>query len=547
MRRGISLLWVHMEAIRQSTWKTKVLDARPILLALVVIGLTCTFDTGVFSQGLKFQSHIFRAFLIRGLGFLLVCGLGYGAKWMAGEIKKGNTLVRRWVQYGGAYFAFNLLLLLICWPGAYRQDEFWIINFARTLDYVYWQHYLTSMFYMVSWTVIPVLSSPIIIECLMASIVVGYLVAFYSTRLPKPRIALLFFIPFLLPPVLDNNLYPMRTTPWTYLILGVIAWLVTLGPQKAVNSPRRLWSLIALLALIGAWRAEGIILLAVFLPFILAYTWKSIGVQSRLALALMPLLGMKVLGLPMADDPGISSHRYEVTAFVGPLAPLIAKYENDPAHKQDIHSLAKVFNFEPFKKKPGGIAFWSGGVKDTFTPEEYLAARSAFLHLAMASPSSVWQERLQLFLESNGFGGFNQVRATNFVFDRDDHDQLDPLIKRKMARWPLFHPINAELRKQIVSLLQMREASGFKELPGSWLLYDGLLGFVAAFAALGVSLRKGNLMIVGACLAMLLCAAGIFLTAPQSFFFYYFYLYIGGPVLLLLAIFERKRRLQMGR
>ncbi|MBS1716997.1 MAG: hypothetical protein JSS72_04630 [Armatimonadetes bacterium] len=513
----------------------------PFLFALCIV-LCSTFYAGLTFGNLRSTEEIpGLVLLIKSLTFLASWGLGHCIDWLIREIRGGNVFAARWLKFGAPYFAFNMLLLLLTWPGTYRLDEFSIIYMARHWELDYWQHYLTSLFYMVSWNIIPLINSPIVFETLLASAVVGYLVAFYYGRLPNKRLSFLFFLPFMMPPVLDNNLYPMRSTPWTYLIAGVIAWLVTLGPHKALNSPKRVILLILTLSVVGSWRSEAIILLPVLMTAALAYTWKDLNKVSRFAIAIGPLVGMQLLNIPQKLDAQMSNNRYEVTSFVGPVAPLILADEKNPSKAAVMTDLGRLFNFKPFHRVLGGEAFWEGGVRKEYTNGDFLVARNAFLREAMVSPGLVFQERWDNFSDSLGFGGYCHVRNSAMIFHPLFDKGMFPFIVKARSTWPLFQPFNLELRKDVVSYLQMRPA-GDATTPmfGSVLLYNGAPAFVLTLLALIRGAKRRQVLVVGASIAMLLCACGVFLTAPQSFFFYYFYLYVGGPVLLLLSEFEAK-------
>ena len=121
--------------------------------------------------------------------FLLVLvGLYQGAHYLFTKADK------RFVRYALIYFGVNMALLCLTWPGIWRMDEFGILNSAVLLLPVFWQNYLTSLFYVFSLMLIPVPSGVIVVQCAINSLVVGYLVKILVDKFGKW--GLLSFIPF---------------------------------------------------------------------------------------------------------------------------------------------------------------------------------------------------------------------------------------------------------------------------------------------------------------------------------------------------------------
>jgi len=84
---------------------------------------------------------------------------------------------RRFVKFTLIYFGINLLLLLLVWPGIWRMDEFGILSNAVRLQPVFWQNYLTSLFYVFSLMLLPFPSGVIIVQMAVCSLVVGYILS----------------------------------------------------------------------------------------------------------------------------------------------------------------------------------------------------------------------------------------------------------------------------------------------------------------------------------------------------------------------------------
>jgi len=168
-----------------------------------------------------------------------------------------------------SYFCVNLVLVLLTWPGIWRMDEFGILNSAKILIPVFWQNYLTSLFYVFSMMIIPMPTGVIIVQCLIISLVVGYIISFMVKKCGK--IGYLSFIPFVFLPVLDSNLYPMRMSLYAFLELLLIVLVYEtysnvlkkpsneLTKESAKSFDLVPWVKIGLLgAVVTSWRTEEI-------------------------------------------------------------------------------------------------------------------------------------------------------------------------------------------------------------------------------------------------------------------------------------------------
>ena len=152
-----------------------------------------------------------------------------------------------------------MVLLLLTWPGIWRMDEFGILNSATMLLPVFWQNYLTSLFYVFSLMLIPIPSGVIIVQCALISLIVGYVVNVFVKN--WGRLGLLAFVPCLFLPVLDSDLSPMRMSIYGFLELFL---LVLLWEKKKSFADRGWGFLCILVAVVTAWRTEAVYYFVMF-------------------------------------------------------------------------------------------------------------------------------------------------------------------------------------------------------------------------------------------------------------------------------------------
>ena len=474
--------------------------------------------------------------------FLLLLILLYrGIFWF---FKKAD---RGFVRCFLAYFALQMGLLLLTWPGIWRMDEFGILNSAVKLLPVFWQNYLTSLFYVFSLMLFPFPSGVIILQLTAISLIVGRVVSWGVERFGKAGLWL--YLPFLLFPVLDSNLYPMRMSLYAFLELFLLltVWrctkrkenissLVTETENK-MRLSKKGFSFCLLAALVTVWRTEAIYY-AVLFPLLLLILWYVPAKKVLLRVIPAYLVLTLLLGVPQfVGDKLTSGNQYDLTSVVLPLTPLTerAVYETGypdgqkPALEDSrrnkiekaLADIDRVVNVELItegaKEGRTGISmFWSeeGFQKKGYTDAEYAAFKKAYYQLVAAYPDTFLKERFTCFLES-----------TDLLMDTRDLFADDTNVNYTVFRtYPLSGPVSERVRNAVITVLEWKPAYGIL-LPIGFLLLLWLLSVVyarfrknpAPFFLLSLPLVKLPL---------------IFLTAPSRLFMYYYGFFLMGYVAL---------------
>ena len=111
---------------------------------------------------------------------------------------------------------------LLTWPGIFKGDEFYVIRAALSFTMSGAQSGITSLFYMVSLLFFPSMASitfiQILLICTIFSVIMHDL---FSVLSGKKRY--LLFLPFILLPVIDGNLFTLRATLVGWIFLFVLA------------------------------------------------------------------------------------------------------------------------------------------------------------------------------------------------------------------------------------------------------------------------------------------------------------------------------------
>ena len=143
------------------------------VVALVWTALTLLTDPLIFDYNIS-QG---RVWAYKGLFWILAFGLLHGAVTLVGKLRRKERFARRCVLWALPYLAVNLLLLLLIWPGAWGNDDLYVLELARSLQMTAWYHYLSSVYQILALMLIPLVAGTVFIQIVVISGMTGYLMA----------------------------------------------------------------------------------------------------------------------------------------------------------------------------------------------------------------------------------------------------------------------------------------------------------------------------------------------------------------------------------
>lgn len=461
---------------------------------------------------------------------------------------------RRFVKYTLIYFCINLVLLLLVWPGIWRMDEFGILNSAVKLLPVFWQNYLTSLFYVFSLMLIPVPSGVIIVQCAFISLMAGYMINFFVKRFGKAGI--LAFIPCLFFPVLDSNLYPMRMSLYGFMELFLLV-LIWEKRQNVGNMPesseeeradeklqgrkRDSWLFICILAgLVTVWRTEAVYYFILFPLLLVILFVKKLG-RKRLVKIICGYLACALcLFVPQtAGDKLTSGNQYDLTSVVLPLVPLVNEAYGREDCKEQLEAIDQVIDVEiavaGAKEGKSGISlFWSEpDFQKTYMDSQYGEFKSAYYDLILKFPQTFLAERWDCFIHS-----VDLLQNTTELFTAKGVANYDTF--RSYAGTKPFHD---ELRSTVIKVLEWRQSDDYEsKKAGYGVIYTALIPIGILLAVWAVCLVKRRWHGFFMLSLPLVKVPLVFLTAPSRLFMYYYSLYLIGYFLgayLLIALLVR--------
>lgn len=503
----------------------------------------------------------------------LLLGLWHFLFWF---FKKAD---RSFVRFTCIYFMLMLVLLALTWPGIWRMDEFGILFEAQNVFPVFWQHYLTSIFYIMALMLLPVPSGVILLQNICSSLIVGWLLfRFQKLFLTGKASKYIYFayVPFLFLPVLDSNLYPMRMSLYAYLELLLLSEFVFLSIEKRMSNKNAI-TLAIITAVIINWRSEAVYY-ALALPICFLVLFWNIGdkkIKSRFIIYM--LVGSLILAMPQKIGENQkqyykNSHEYELTSMLLPVVPLIGHIymdalfssyypeseeaalqivedkESPVIHKQisRLYLMDQVLDVKKAAKaaeegRTGISLYWSDNefVRD-YTDEQYAVFKKIYWQLVFEYPEVFMKERLQTFFQSQDL-----LENTTELFTKENMANYD-----EFKKLPMTAPVSDYVRSRVISALELRDGSDYhKKLFGYPLVYNALPAMVLELVILLILLWKrkwGYSLLLASHMAKIPL---IFLTAPSRLFMYYYPVYLTGYVLtafLLLYLWAGKKEIKGG-
>lgn len=458
------------------------------------------------------------------------------------------------------YFCLMTVLLILTWPGIWRMDEFGLLSSSIQLYPHWWQNYITSVWYVFSMMLFPFPAGVIITMIVMVSLLYARVIcnamyilevdygfvggrmkeknAGFFARMKPDWIIILLTIPFVMFPVLDSNLYPLRMSLYAFLELTLLSEMYLLyktskwkreNNQTTGGYKQNITLLIILAAIVTVWRTEAIYYLVAFPALLLIIGgfkrfWKQI---------ILYIILFVILFVPQkAGEKITSGDQYELTSVVLPLVPLVleAKEDNCQDLLEKIDTVVDIDVIERAAKegKNGISMFWSEpDFQRVYTEQDFASFKSAYYQLIMKYPTVFLKERWETFLASTDL-----LENTTELFVKNDVINYETF-----KSYPLSMPLSDDLRTVVIKTLEIRTQKNYQEK--TWitnLIYSAVPSILILIIAGVVLLCRKRWVPLVILLTALVKVPLVFLTAPSKLFMYYYSVYLIGYVVLFFGI-----------
>ena len=475
------------------------------------------------------------------------------------------------------YFGIMLVLLLLTWPGIWRMDEFGLLSSSLQLYPHWWQNYITSVWYIFSLMLFPFPSGVILVQIMAISLIYARILSnclgeydrVMTSRDPakkgqksakggkrnqnegkiakkgigvsdKRRTAclLLLTIPFVMFPVLDSNLYPLRMSFYAFLELMLLSELYLVYRKRMISQTedgteyddrKVIFMLVPLAAVVTVWRTEAIYYL-VFFPVLLCLIgglrryWKQIVLYIVIFVI---LFAPQKIGEKMT-----SGDQYELTSVVLPLVPLVLKAQEN-GEEELLAQINLVVDTDVISRaaaegKNGINMFWGEpDFQRSYSSDDFARFQSAYRKLIIKYPMVFLQERWQTFLESTAL-----LENTTELFINDEVENY-----RQFQTYPLSHPLSDKIRTTVIKTLEIRRPSDYEEkYPITDLIYSPIPSILVLLITCVIALVRKKWIPFAVLFTALFRVPLVFLTAPSRVFMYYYSVYLIGYVVLFIQL-----------
>ena len=469
----------------------------------------------------------FRYLLIRGIFVILDFTVVYYISNIIKKLIKKDKDTKNLLIFFAIALLINMILLLMLWPGNWINDELGVLYEARQFNYYSWQNYLTVIFFSVCVMALPTAVSIILIQVIFISFSFAYFVN-YVYKTTKTKWVGALFLVLLLPPIIYNNLYPLRITMYTYIELLFLTWLYKKYKEnEKFDVASTLISAITIFIL-AFWRTEGIYYLA--LPLIIYFLFKKNGKILLKSISIV-IISVTLVGAFSNLDKKADYKKYieyKTTAMINPLSILLQE-ELKGDIEQELEKIDKVMDVEVIRQNPQN---WN--ILIVFKPEynlyrsdmveHYDGITSAYLKIILNNFSAFLKQRWEVFEITNG----DYDMEYNYYALNDYNDfsteRTDIVKQSKFGK-----PINIELRNNFLKFLRGEKLEFIIKF---WNVKPVLLILAIIMVIFIIKKKYIEVLIIVNLFAKTIL---IFLTAPASFFMYYYPIYVEGILLIIVC------------
>ncbi|MBR4308003.1 MAG: hypothetical protein IKT58_00255 [Oscillospiraceae bacterium] len=258
---------------------TKVKEKRLPLILTLFLWLLSFYTEGFYFTVAR-GSHLLTYCACKVVLFL---GVFLFLEFLIRAIRTPEDPSRVILAYSGIYLILLLGWLFKMMPHTLQGDELNIYNHGKELDAMaYWFNYFTGYYWISCSMLFPFQLGAVFVKVVLHALVIGYC-TYRLSKAASPRAALLLFLPYLQPFVLDLGCSAHRLPIYGILYLFLGAKLFFDHKEGKSMDRKTLVLLSVVIAILSFWRTEGLYLtVAGPILVLVAYRVPVKGQLSRL-------------------------------------------------------------------------------------------------------------------------------------------------------------------------------------------------------------------------------------------------------------------------
>lgn len=461
----------------------------------------------------------------------------YSVKFIFKVINNYNSVFyKRWVKITFIYFLINFVILLLIWPGNYVWDEKSIFWCAQRFIYSGWQSYLSVLLYSWSLLLIPYVVGIQVVQITIISLIVGYILSKIFDIYQSKKIIFVLLVLLSFPPILMNNMYPLRHAIYTYVELLLLSKIFFMKKEDAKIKINDLYIMSFCIIILSFWRTEGLYYLLLG-PLAIIYIFKKYFNTELLLKMIFSLILFLVMYMPFNILNKKNPSNYVLTSVINPLSIMFQEKLN--ISETEYNRLNSVINIELLKKYPSYTecpSFWKGVV----LPNYNIHMKSfiiSYAKLVLKNPVSFLNARSKTFLATTGLDK-NVVANSPWDMYENLNEINDYEIKNMVNNDKLSKPFNINFRNKVMKFFKGVQYNSYTYKWLGRIIWNFIPMLIIMVVLCIYYFIKKEYSYFYIIFLPLIKACLVFCTAPATYFFYYFSIYLIGILIIGIVIYN---------
>lgn len=461
--------------------------------------------------------------------------------WIIFEIGRWNTekykcFVRNFV----IYFIIQFVVLLMVWPGIFKDDEVYVIGYGIANLHVKWeQSFITQLHYLIALTILPYVVSITLIQITVISIIEAKIMEKIHSIIENKKYAYFMLVIFLLFPVLDNNQFNLRNSIICWIFLFIVINVYSEYKRFHAFSGKCIYLTMFLSVFIGVWKTEFLYTVPCFgLIFWLNREKNKKNIVHLFYSLVMICAAYFVLTIPNRFfEP---DNNYIISAVFTPVCQIVTEHYDEYDHEiiEEITVIDKFIPLEIIKEENSGVnlpySFWHAEVLPKQDKAELL---KACVKICFHYWQDFLKNRVKVYAWTNGL--VPDVINHNASIGGDAHDVDVDGQDLYNYHFKYTNLVDPNFRGMVIRLLACRTKAYYYQTNIFYpILYNSFIGVIFICFLLIVYLVKKEWINVQLMFVILLQVPLIFLMAPAGFFMYYMPFYLTSAGVMMLSVIE---------
>lgn len=381
------------------------MKSKNIIIITILIFIYAWIGETVWLESQAIENHLPRYVVAKGLEFFFCFFWIKTVLQMLNEWKEESKYKNLILYYWGGVL-ICIIFQMLTYPGCWGNDTITILEYTRKLEYLSFQHYLSTYFYFIGCSLFPFCNEfgIVFLQINVIAFIIAWILNdlnFHQYKYGKYSVLLL------IPSMMFCFLFPIRCI-WfgcALLILTQLFYKINLHYEKTGCIRKKyIYYASPIVVFATIIRRESFYIILVWILYLLYFMIKQrIKDCNSLIVNILICIGAVFLfQIPQEYD-----NENKSTAFLTPLSTLVAE-EGLKYTESEYEAVNKIINVESLKKYSSytdmRIAWMdkSGAWNRDFTDGEWHDFVKAYMNIVLKNPGIFLKYRLKTFWATSG-------------------------------------------------------------------------------------------------------------------------------------------------